>query len=89
LELPVKAIVRGYSWTVIPVCWRNRRDGVSKPKIKEMGSRYFVIIAYVWLENYFSRGDYVRKEAGDALKSVEHGACQSSQSPTGALPKEL
>jgi dolichol-phosphate mannosyltransferase len=23
-----------------------------------MGSRYFFICAYVWLEKYFSRGDY-------------------------------
>jgi len=26
-----------------------------------MGSRYFFICAYVWLEKYFSRGDYNRK----------------------------
>ena len=61
VELPLKAIVRGYSWTVIPITWRNRRTGVAKLKIKEMGSRYFFIVAYVWLEKYFSRGDYKRK----------------------------
>ncbi|WP_146532570.1 glycosyltransferase family 2 protein [Rubripirellula reticaptiva] len=59
VELPLKAIVRGYSWTVIPITWRNRRTGVAKLKIKEMGSRYFFIVAYVWLEKYFSRGDYL------------------------------
>jgi dolichol-phosphate mannosyltransferase len=58
VELPLKAIVRGYSWTVIPVTWRNRRHGVAKLKIKEMGSRYLFICLYVWLEKYFSRGDY-------------------------------
>jgi dolichol-phosphate mannosyltransferase len=58
VELPLKAIVRGYSWTVIPITWRNRRSGVPKLKLKEMGSRYFFIVAYVWLEKYFSRGDY-------------------------------
>jgi dolichol-phosphate mannosyltransferase len=62
VELPLKAIVRGYSWTVIPITWRNRRTGVAKLKIREMGSRYFFIVAYVWLEKYFSRGDY-RKPA--------------------------
>jgi dolichol-phosphate mannosyltransferase len=62
VELPLKAIVRGYTWTVIPITWRNRRTGVAKLKIKEMGSRYFFIVAYVWLEKYFSRGDYKRKE---------------------------
>ncbi len=58
VELPLKAIVRGYSWTVVPITWRNRRFGVPKLKIKEMGSRYFFICMYVWLEKYFSRGDY-------------------------------
>ena len=58
VELPLKAIVRGYSWTVVPITWRNRRFGVAKLKIKEMGSRYFFICAYVWLEKFFSRGDY-------------------------------
>jgi dolichol-phosphate mannosyltransferase len=47
---------------VIPITWRNRRTGVAKLKIREMGSRYFFIVAYVWLEKYFSRGDY-RKPA--------------------------
>jgi dolichol-phosphate mannosyltransferase len=58
VEIPLKAIVRGFSWTVIPITWRNRRAGEAKLKIKEMGSRYFFICAYVWLEKYFSRGDY-------------------------------
>ena len=61
VELPLKAIVRGYTWTVIPISWQNRKYGEAKLKIKEMGSRYFFICAYVWLEKYFSRGDYVKK----------------------------
>ncbi len=61
VEIPLKAIVRGYSWTVMPISWRNRKYGEAKLKIKEMGSRYFFICAYVWLEKYFSRGDYRRK----------------------------
>jgi dolichol-phosphate mannosyltransferase len=58
IELPLKAIVRGYTWTIVPITWRNRRTGVAKLKIREMGSRYFFICMYVWLEKYFSRGDY-------------------------------
>lgn len=58
VELPLKTIVRGYSWTVIPITWRNRRSGVAKLKIKEMGTRYMFIVMYVWLEKYFSRGDF-------------------------------
>ena len=61
VEMPLKAIVRGYTWTVTPISWRNRKHGVAKLKIKEMGSRYFFICMYVWLEKYFSRGDYRRK----------------------------
>jgi dolichol-phosphate mannosyltransferase len=61
VEIPLKAIVRGYSWTVIPITWRNRRTGVAKLKIKEMGSRYLFICLYVWLEKYFSCGDFRKK----------------------------
>jgi dolichol-phosphate mannosyltransferase len=61
VELPLKAIIRGYSWTTMPITWRNRRRGLAKLKISEMGSRYFFIVAYIWLEKYFSRGDYVKK----------------------------
>ena len=61
VELPLKTIVRGYSWTVIPVTWRNRRSGEAKLKLKEMGSRYFFICLYVWLEKYFSAGDYRKR----------------------------
>jgi dolichol-phosphate mannosyltransferase len=60
VELPLKAIVRGYSWTVIPIIWRNRRHGLAKLQLKEMGSRYLFVCLYVWLEKYFSRGDYRR-----------------------------
>lgn len=58
VELPLKAIVRGYTWTVIPITWRNRRTGKPKLQIQEMGSRYLFICLYLWLEKYFSRGDY-------------------------------
>jgi dolichol-phosphate mannosyltransferase len=58
VEIPLKAIIRGFNFTVIPITWRNRRHGVAKLKIKEMGSRYLFICLYVWLEKYFSRGDY-------------------------------
>jgi dolichol-phosphate mannosyltransferase len=61
VELPLKTIVRGYSWTVMPITWRNRRVGTSKLSIKEMGSRYLFICLYIWLEKYFSRGDYWKR----------------------------
>jgi dolichol-phosphate mannosyltransferase len=66
VEIPLKAIVRGYSWTVMPITWRNRRSGVAKLKIREMGSRYLFICLYVWLEKYFSRGDYKKSPAQES-----------------------
>lgn len=62
VEIPLKAIVRGFSWTTIPINWRNRRTGTARFKIKEMGSRYLFICLYIWLEKYFSAGDYRRPE---------------------------
>lgn len=58
VELPLKAIVRGYNYTIVPNYWTNRKAGESKLKIKEMGSRYFYIILYCLLEKWLSRGDY-------------------------------
>ena len=70
VELPLKTIVRGYSWTTMPISWRNRKHGVAKLKIKEMGSRYLFIILYVWLEKYFSRGDYRKSEHPVSQRAV-------------------
>ena len=58
VEIPLKAIVRGYTWTVVPISWRNRKAGVAKLKLREMGSRYLFIILYCLIEKYLSRGDY-------------------------------
>lgn len=65
LELPLKSIVRGYSYAVIPNTWRNRKHGKSKLKIKEMGSRYFFILLYCLIEKYFSRGDFNKNKKLD------------------------
>jgi dolichol-phosphate mannosyltransferase len=58
VELPLKAIVRGYSFAVVPNHWINRKAGVSKLKIQEMGSRYLFIVLYCFIERWLSRGDY-------------------------------
>lgn len=58
VELPLKVIVRGYSYAIVPNYWTNRTSGESKLKIKEMGGRYFFIILYCLLEKWLSRGDY-------------------------------
>lgn len=64
VEMPLKAIVRGYTFAVIPISWRNRPHRVSSLRIKEMGSRYLFIVLYLWLEKTLSRGDYHRKNLG-------------------------
>lgn len=60
VEMPLKAIVRGYSYSVVPNNWINRKEGQSKLKIKEMGSRYMFIILYCFIEKWLSKGDYHR-----------------------------
>ncbi len=61
VELPLKSIVRGYKYTVVPIAWRNRTKGVSKFRIKEMGSRYLFIVFYCYLEKYLTREDYRKR----------------------------
>jgi dolichol-phosphate mannosyltransferase len=61
VEIPLKAIIRGYSYTVLPNSWTNRKHGVSNLKIREMGSRYFFILLYCFIEKFFARGDFKKK----------------------------
>lgn len=61
VELPLKVIIRGYSYKVLPNSWTNRKTGESKLKIREMGARYFFILLYCLIEKYFSRGDFKKK----------------------------
>ena len=61
VELLLKAIIRGYTYAIIPISWTNRASGVSKLKIHEMGSRYLFIVIYCFIERLLSRGTYRRK----------------------------
>jgi dolichol-phosphate mannosyltransferase len=60
VEIPLKAVVRGHTYAVVPISWRNRAAGQSKLRLQEMGSRYLFIVLYVFLEHHLSRGDYHR-----------------------------
>jgi dolichol-phosphate mannosyltransferase len=82
VELPLKAIVRGFTWKVVPITWRNRRTGQANLKLSEMGSRYLFICLYVWLEKYFSRGDYKKKPASDCAPEIS-GTAISYRNTTG------
>jgi dolichol-phosphate mannosyltransferase len=68
VELPLKAIVRGYSYAIVPTNWYNRTSGVSKLKLKEMGSRYLFIVLYIFLEKLLSRGDYHRSKTFQKIR---------------------
>jgi dolichol-phosphate mannosyltransferase len=63
VEMPLKAITRGHTFQVVPITWTNRQQGVSKLRLKEMGSRYMFIVLYVFFEHHLSRGDYRRTDA--------------------------
>ena len=79
VELPLKAIVRGHSYAVVPNSWTNRTSGEAKLAMKEMGSRYLFIVLYVWLESTLSRGDYrvgTPKPRGPRRSSVGSGEQQ-------------
>lgn len=80
VELPLKAIVRGYSFAVVPTNWYNRTTGVSKLKIKEMGSRYLFIILYIFLEKLLSQGDYRRRDTPRAIVSQSQPETQKTRS---------
>jgi dolichol-phosphate mannosyltransferase len=62
VEMPLKAVVRGYSYAIPPISWRNRKAGTAKLSLQEMGSRYLFIVLYVFLEHHLSRGDYRRRD---------------------------
>lgn len=64
VELPLKAVVRGYSYETVPITWRQRKIGISSLKLQEMGSRYLFIVLIVFLERLLSRGDYRRRDGG-------------------------
>jgi dolichol-phosphate mannosyltransferase len=57
VEVPLKAVVRGYTWRTLPITWRNRRSGATKLRIKEMGSGYLLTCLRIWLEKYLPRRD--------------------------------
>lgn len=83
VEMPLKAIIRGYSYAVVPISWTNRKTGISKLKLTEMGSRYLFIVLYLWLEKYLARGDYHRRHLTEKKPSR---IPEAAPVPNGALP---
>lgn len=71
VEMPLKAVVRGFSYAIVPTSWRDRTAGESKLALREMGSRYLFIVLYVFLEHHLSRGDYRRPGTARRLRRVQ------------------
>jgi dolichol-phosphate mannosyltransferase len=91
VELPLKAIVRGHSYGIVPISWRNRAAGTSKLSLQEMGSRYLFIVLYVFLEQHLSRGDYRRRGSREAERrtaSANPTAAQANTAGAVSLQRE-
>lgn len=83
VELPLKAIVRGYTYEIVPIHWYGRQQGQSKLLLKEMGSRYLFIVLYCFVEKWLSAGDYYRKgDAGEVGEVLSANAAER----TGSRP---
>jgi dolichol-phosphate mannosyltransferase len=76
VEMPLKAVTRGHTFQVVPITWTSRRQGESKLKLQEMGSRYMFIVLYVFLEHHLSRGDYRRPDLATAGRPQAHAAAE-------------
>ena len=49
-ELPLKLIIRGFKYKIIPISYYNRTVGEAKFKIDELGSKYIFTLLYSFLE---------------------------------------
>ena len=79
VEMPLKAIIRGHSYAVVPISWTGRTAGKSKLGLKEMGSRYLYIVLLVFLEHHLTRGDYRRADYKDSRPGLH-----PRRGPTGS-----
>ena len=61
VEIPLKAIVRGFSFVQIPINWYGRKSGVSKLGIREMARKYLFTVLYVWLEKMLLKDEIMVK----------------------------
>jgi len=57
VEIPLKALNRGFKISQIPISWYGRRSGVSKLKLRQMGRKYLFTVLYVWLEKLLLRDE--------------------------------
>jgi dolichol-phosphate mannosyltransferase len=53
MELPLKVIIKGYQYTVLPNSWTNRKLGESKLNLKKMAGLYFKTFILCLKEKYY------------------------------------
>jgi dolichol-phosphate mannosyltransferase len=51
-EIPLKFIIRGFKFKVIPISYHNRTVGEAKFKIYELAFKYFFTLLYIFFENF-------------------------------------
>jgi dolichol-phosphate mannosyltransferase len=51
LEIPLKAIIRGYSYRVVSTNWYNREVGQSNLRLTTMGPKYLYIFLICFVEH--------------------------------------
>ncbi|PJF43043.1 MAG: cell wall biosynthesis glycosyltransferase [Candidatus Thermofonsia Clade 1 bacterium] len=78
IELPLKAIVRGYSYKIVPISWQDRTVGVSSLKLREQGSRYLYTLLTVWFEWLLVRRD-TRRPPGEVFQPFVTNATSAEQ----------
>ena len=61
VEMPLKAIIRGFRYAVVPINWQGRDSGVSKYNIRQLSRKYFFSILFVWLEKIFLKEEIKKK----------------------------
>jgi dolichol-phosphate mannosyltransferase len=88
VELPLKAMTRGFSYAIVPTSWTNRAAGQSKLQLQEMGSRYLFIVLYVFLEHHLSRGDYRRPDSAGVPRAGRFSAAADERA-AGPHPSRL
>ena len=61
VELPLKAIIRGYKYAILPNTWNSKKNRISKLNIKDMGSRYLYIVLTCFIEKLLTGDDYKKR----------------------------
>ena len=50
LEIPLKIISRRMSYKIVPISWKNRKEGKAKFNMKDIQSKYLFTLIYCFLE---------------------------------------